>query len=81
MFDNEYISLESVAALLNLPVAYLKRLSESGEIPYLLAGNRKRFQESAVRDALRNIEMRTNKPVSKIRKTSCDDTEIPSHNS
>lgn len=56
MFDNEYISLESVSARLNLSVKYLQQQIEVGQIPYLTVGKRKRFRESAVRESLKKIE-------------------------
>ena len=53
MFDNEYITLQSVAALLNLPAAYLKRLADAKQIPFIDTGNgRRRFMEADVRNAL-----------------------------
>lgn len=70
MFDNEYITLESVAALLNLPVAYLKRLSDSGQLPFIDIGNgRKRFLEADARNALALIaKPKVSRPKSSLKR-------------
>ena len=53
----DYISFECLAGTLCLSPAYLKRLVDSGKIPYLDTGNgRKRFQEESVRLVLTKIE-------------------------
>lgn len=58
-----YISLECLALQLALSKTYLKRLVDAGKLPYIDTGNgRKRFQESAVRDALHNLEVNGTKP-------------------
>jgi len=56
MFENEYISLASVSARLNLPETYLRKLVDDKLIPHLNINGRMRFQEQAVRDALSDIE-------------------------
>lgn len=56
MFDDDYISLESISARLNLSVKYLQQKVKVGQIPFLTVGKRKRFRESAVREALAKIE-------------------------
>jgi len=48
-----------LALNLSLPKTYLKRLADSGKLPYIDTGNgRKRFQEKAVREALAQIEQK-----------------------
>lgn len=55
--SSDYLSLEALAVTLSLPQTYLKRLIDSGKLPYIDTGNgRKRFQESAVREALSQME-------------------------
>ncbi len=61
----DYISFECLAATLCLSPQYLKRLIDSGKIPYLDTGNgRKRFQEESVRLALTKIEQEVLMPQS-----------------
>ena len=49
----DYLSLECLALQLALPKTYLRRLVDSGKLPYIDTGNgRLRFQEQAVRQAL-----------------------------
>jgi excisionase family DNA binding protein len=50
-----YLSLESLAANLDLPQSYLRGLANSHQIPFLLAGNRRRFNEAEVRQALSKL--------------------------
>lgn len=47
-----FLSLSCLAANINLPVSFLKKLSGAGEIPFLLVGKRKKYREAAVREAL-----------------------------
>ena len=52
----DYISLECLALQLALPKSYLRRLVDTGKLPYIDTGNgRLRFQERAVRQALNKI--------------------------
>jgi excisionase family DNA binding protein len=56
----DYVSLECLALQLALPKTYLKRLADSGKLPYIDTGNgRKRFQEQSVREALSQIEQQS----------------------
>lgn len=50
---NTYISLEALAASLGLPKPFLRKQAERGLIPCLRVGGRLRFEEPAVREALR----------------------------
>ncbi len=57
MFCSDYISLEAIAAQLNLPATYLKRLVGCGKLPCIDIGNgRLRFQEESVRTVLKEME-------------------------
>jgi excisionase family DNA binding protein len=51
--DARYISLEALAGRLGLPRRFLREQARRGVIPCLRIGGRMRFEESAVRDALR----------------------------
>ena len=53
MDAHEYISLDALAASLGLPRTYLRRLATEGTIPVLQVSGRLRFDEKAVREALR----------------------------
>ena len=56
----DYVSLDCLALNLALPKTYLKRLVDTGKLPFIDTGNgRKRFQERAVRAALDKIEQQT----------------------
>jgi len=57
----EYISLECLAATLNLPQNYLRDLVRKQKIPALKVNRRLRFDEAKVRQALAQIA--TEKPV------------------
>jgi len=50
-----YISLETLAAALNLPQRYLRDLAKEGMIPGLDVNGRLRFSLAAVQDALNGI--------------------------
>ncbi len=52
MFDNGYITLDSLVTRLNLPKKFLKDLVKEGDIPYLEVNGRLRFSEPEVRGAL-----------------------------
>lgn len=54
----EYISLDCLAARLRLPKASLRKLAQAGAIPALKTGRWWRFEEVAVRAALRDIAQR-----------------------
>ncbi len=51
--DTQYISLDALAGRLGLPRRFLREQARRGVIPCLRIGGRMRFEESAVRDALR----------------------------
>jgi len=51
--ETPYISLDVLAARLGLPRTFLRRQADGGVIPHLRVGGRMRFEESAVREALR----------------------------
>lgn len=51
----EYLPLDALAARLNLPRTYVRRLAREGRIPSLNVNGRLRFDESAVREALRQL--------------------------
>ena len=48
----QYLSLERLAAVLNLPKSYLRKLAKQKQIPFLDVSGRMRFQEKDVREAL-----------------------------
>ena len=54
--ETEYLSLEALGAVLDLPQKYLRRLAKEKRIPSLIVGKRMRFQEQAVRAALSELE-------------------------
>jgi len=45
--------LEPAAAWLGLPRSYLRRLADSGEVPFIFVGNSRRFCLPDVKEALR----------------------------
>lgn len=49
----EYVSLDALAAMLNLPRPYLRHLAQEGRVPSLNVNGRLRFDERQVREALR----------------------------
>ena len=49
---NELLNLRELAIKLGLPVEWLADQAESGDIPCLRVGTRRRFDLQAVRDAL-----------------------------
>lgn len=51
----KYISIEVLAASLNLPQKYLKELSSQGVIPSLCINGRLRFNPQTVQQALDNL--------------------------
>jgi len=51
--STELLPLDALAARLELPRTYLRRLAETGEIPSLDANGRLRFDVEAVGEALR----------------------------
>ena len=53
MEPTTYMSLDALAARLGLPRNFLREQVRRGTIPHLRVGGRLRFEESAVRDALR----------------------------
>ena len=57
MFDDGYITLDSLATRLNLPRVYLRGLAERGNIPFLSVRGRKRFNEGAVRATLKEMSL------------------------
>lgn len=57
----QYLSLEALAAVLSLPQNYLRKLAKQKQIPSLKVGNRMKFQESEVREAL--AKMAKKKPT------------------
>jgi len=58
MENDEYISLEVLAACLRLPQKYLRELAGKNLIPSLDVHGRLRFDEVAVRQALAKIARR-----------------------
>ena len=52
---NEFIPLHCLALRLDLPKSYLKRLVKQGKIPYVATGNRKRFNQADVCNAIRQL--------------------------
>lgn len=57
-----YHSLDSLAVTLGLPRRFLREQVQEGRIPYLKIGDRLRFDEGAVREAMRELAARP-KPV------------------
>jgi len=57
----EYLPLDALAATLNLPRPYLRRLAREGRIPVLHVNGRLRFDEVQVRGALRRLAADTRK--------------------
>ena len=55
MFDDGYITLDSLAARLNLPRSYLQGLVERGNMPFLSVRGRKRFNEEELRSVLKEM--------------------------
>jgi len=53
--DDEYISLYVLAARLKLPRPFLRDCARRGSVPSLTVGGRLRFDEMAVREALREM--------------------------
>jgi excisionase family DNA binding protein len=53
METHEYVSLDELATRLRLPRSYLREHPKRGAIPHLRIGGRLRFEETAVRGALR----------------------------
>jgi excisionase family DNA binding protein len=53
-----YLSLDALASALGLPRRYLREQAERGTIPSLKVGGRLRFEETAVREALRKAAQR-----------------------
>jgi len=53
--STSYHNLDSLAVRLGLPRTYLRGLARRREIPYLKVGRRLRFDEEAVRSALRKL--------------------------
>ena len=51
----EYLPLDALAATLNLPRPYLRRLVSERRIPVLHVNGRLRFDEAQVREALRRL--------------------------
>ena len=58
---SEYLPLDALAAALNLPRPYLRRLAREGRIPALNVNGRLRFDEAQVREALRRLAAETRK--------------------
>ena len=54
-----YLSLEALAARLNLPQRYLRDLAADKVIPYLDVNGRLRFCEPEVREALSNLAQKS----------------------
>jgi hypothetical protein len=54
----QYLSLEALAATLNLPQKYIRELAVEGEVPCLSVSGRLRFDEGDVRSALSAISHR-----------------------
>ncbi len=52
MFENQYISLEKVAAQVKLPQKFIREQAEAGMIPHLVVGGRLRFHLETVQVAL-----------------------------
>ena len=52
MMKTQYLSLERLSAILNLPQSYLRKLAKQKQIPFLDVSGRMRFQEKDVREAL-----------------------------
>ncbi|MFP4354879.1 MAG: excisionase family DNA-binding protein [Phycisphaerae bacterium] len=50
-----YDSLEALAARLCLPKAYLRRLADQGDIPFLQVGRWRRFDPEAVKESLNRL--------------------------
>jgi excisionase family DNA binding protein len=55
MFDNGYITLETLATRLSLPQKFLKQLAHNNEIPFLNVNGRLRFCEADVKVALSSL--------------------------
>jgi excisionase family DNA binding protein len=51
--DTRYIPLHALASRLGLPRRFLREQARRAVIPYLRVGGRMRFEEAAVREALR----------------------------
>lgn len=60
MMKTTYLPLEALAAVLNLPQSYLRKLAKQKRIPLLNVSGRMRFQERDVREALVKIAQNTN---------------------
>ena len=58
MNAQDYLSLDALAARLKLPRPYLREQVEARHIPALRIGRVLRFDEAAVRDALRRLAER-----------------------
>ena len=56
MSTEPYISLDVLAASLDLPAKWLRQKAEAGEIPALFVHRRWRFSEAAVREALLRMQ-------------------------
>jgi excisionase family DNA binding protein len=53
---NEWMSLDCLSGRLDLPKKYLRRLADENKIPFVVvAGNRRRFNQSDVCDAIRRL--------------------------
>ncbi len=55
---HEYLALDAMATRLALPKTYLRRLAKDGILPHLNINGRLRFDETAVREALRDLARR-----------------------
>lgn len=55
MEPTTYLSLDALAVTFGLPRTYLRELANAGIIPCLRVRGRLRFDERAVRDALREL--------------------------
>ena len=59
METHEFLPLDELATRLRLPRSYLREQAKHGAIPHLCVGGRLRFEEAAVRDALRQQAARS----------------------
>lgn len=56
-----YVDLELLAYRLGLPVSFIKRMDKAGELPYLEAGGRKRYDIMKVKKVLSRAETKAEK--------------------
>jgi len=67
METHEFLSLDELATRLRLPRSYIREQAKRGGIPHLCVGGRLRFEEAAVRDALRQQAARSQREAAEGR--------------